>query len=253
MDGYSGILLDLVVRYGPRLLQGLVVTLELVGTSLLLGGLLAIPVAMGRLSRNPLVRLPAFAYVFFFRGTPLLAQVYLIYYGSGQFRPLFEQMGLWWFFREAWYCAVLAFTLNTAAYTGEIIRGGIQGVPAGEIEAARACGMSGFKLYRRIILPTAYRIALPAYGNEIILMVKASSIASIITIFDLMGETKLAFSRSFRLEVYLIAAAFYLVLTLTFERLWAALERWLNPQREVPRQIASKVDPLKPRADTAGI
>ena len=236
MDGsYLAELLDLLVRYGPRLLQGLGVTLELVGISLVLGGLLAVPVALARLSRNPLLRAPAFAYIFFFRGTPLLAQVFLVYYGSGQFRAEFQAAGLWWFFRDAWYCAVLTFTLNTAAYTAEIIRGGIQGVPAGEVEAARACGMSGFKLYWRIILPTAYRIALPAYGNEIILLLKASSIASIITIFDLMGETRLAFSRSFRLEVYLFAAVMYLTVTLTFERAWARLEAWLNPQRVAPK------------------
>jgi polar amino acid transport system permease protein len=155
----------------------------------------------------------------------------------------FEQAGRWWFFRDAWYCALLAFTLNTGAYTAEIVRGGIQGVPLGDIEAARACGMSGFTLYRRIILPTAYRIALPAYGNEIILMVKASSIASIITIFDLMGETKLAFSRSFRLEVYLMAAVLYLAITLSFEWAWTRLERRLNPQREAPNLAAPATPP----------
>ncbi len=243
MEDYLAMLADLAVRYGPRLLGGVVVTLQLVGISLALGGMMSVPLALARLSRNPVLRLPAFAYVFFFRGTPLLAQIYLIYYGSGQFRAAFEQAGLWWFFRDAWYCALLAFTLNTGAYTAEIVRGGIQGVPLGDIEAARACGMSGFTLYRRIILPTAYRIALPAYGNEIILMVKSSSIASIITIFDLMGETKLAFSRSFRLEVYLMAAALYLVITLSFEWVWARLERWLNPQREAPDLKAPDLQP----------
>jgi polar amino acid transport system permease protein len=243
MEAYLAMLADLVVRYGPRLLDGVVVTLQLVVISLALGGLMSVPLALARLSRNPLLRLPAFAYIFFFRGTPLLAQIYLIYYGSGQFRAAFDEAGLWWFFRDAWYCALLAFTLNTGAYTAEIVRGGIQSVPLGDIEAARACGMSGVTLYRRIILPTAYRIALPAYGNEIILMVKASAIASIITIFDLMGETKLAFSRSFRLEVYLMAAVLYLAITLSFEWAWRRLERRLNPQREAPDLTAPAAAP----------
>ena len=238
MEAYLALLTDLVVRYGPRMLGGVVVTLQLVVISLALGGLMSVPLALARMSRNPLLRLPSFAYVFFFRGSPLLAQIYLIYYGSGQFRTAFEDAGLWWFFRDSWYCALLAFTLNTGAYTAEIVRGGIQSVPLGDIEAGRASGMSGITLYRRIILPTAYRIALPAYGNEIILMVKASSIASIITIFDLMGETKLAFSRSFRLEVYLMAAVLYLAITLSFEWAWARLERRLNPQREAPNLSA---------------
>ena len=244
-ETYPALLADLVVRYGPRLFQGFLVTLELVGISVLLGALLALPVAMARRAANPVLRGLAFAYIFFFRGTPLLAQVYLVYYGSGQFREAFEAWGIWWFFREAWYCAVLTFTLNTAAYSAEIIRGGIDSVPPGEIEAGRAIGMSRRQLYLRVILPSAYRIALPAYGNEIILMVKASAIASIITIFDLMGETRLAFSRSFRLEIYFVAAAFYLALTLAFERAWAALEARLNPQRRPAVEAEPAALPVK--------
>ncbi len=234
---------DLLQRYGPALLRGLLVTLEIVGLSLAIGGLLAIPLALARTSAVPLLRWPALAYIFFFRGTPLLAQTFLIYYGAGQFAQelratsvdlgLFS-VGLWDIFGQAYWCAIITFSLNTAAYTAEILRGGIQGVAGGEIEAARALGMSRGLILRRVVLPGAYRIALPAYGNEIILMVKGSAIASVITIYDLMGETKLAFSRSFDFAIYLYAAVIYFLLTWTITLAWARLEDWTNPQRRPP-------------------
>lgn len=226
---------ELLGKYGWRLLAGLGTTLEMVGISLAIGGLLAIPVALARLSRIGPIRALAVSYIFFFRGTPLLAQIFLIYYGSGQFRPFFEEAGLWPIFREAYWCTLIAFSLNTAAYTGEILRGGIEAIPPGEIEAARALGMSRWLMLRRIILPGAYRIALPAYGNEIILMIKGSAIAMVVTILDLMGQTKLAYARSFAFEIYLYAAAIYLMVTFILTRAWARLEAWMNPQRRPPR------------------
>ncbi|MDD3446931.1 MAG: ABC transporter permease subunit, partial [Zavarzinia sp.] len=153
---------------------------------------------------------------------------------SGQFRDFFEGLGLWGVFREAYWCALIAFSLNTAAYTAEILRGGIQGVPAGEIEAAKALGMSRFMILRRVILPGAYRIALPAYGNEIILMIKASAVAMVVTILDLMGQTKRAYAQSFSFDVYLYAALLYLLLTWGLSRAWKRLEDWMNPQRRPP-------------------
>src|SRR5690606_15643721 len=128
----------------------------------------AMILALMRMSQIGVLDAIAHAYVFVFRGTPLLVQIFLIYYGLGQFRPTLQELGLWTFFREPYWCAIFALTLNTAAYTSEIFRGGLQAVPHQQVEAARACGMSGFLLFRRIIFPIAIRQALPAYGSEII-------------------------------------------------------------------------------------
>ncbi|HEX2256569.1 MAG TPA: ABC transporter permease subunit, partial [Afifellaceae bacterium] len=121
--------LDLLARYGPRLLEGLVVTIELVALSITAGALLALPIALARLSPSRAVRALAFGYVYVFRGTPIIAQVFLVYYGAGQFRLPLEDAGLWWLFREPFYCALLTFTLNTAAYQAEIYRGAIRSLP----------------------------------------------------------------------------------------------------------------------------
>mgnify|MGYP003651683474 CR=1 FL=1 len=183
----------------PQLLAAIPVTLQLTGSALLLGLILALIIALMRLSSHAVLRLPSLVFVDIFRSTPLLVQFFLIYYGSGQFRPELQDVGLWTFFREPWFCAVLTLMLNTAAYTSEIIRGGIQSVGHGQIEAGRACGMSTFLLFRRIILPQAARQALPAYGNEIILMVKSSSLASTITILEITGVAKKIISANVRL------------------------------------------------------
>ena len=172
----------------PRLLDGAALTLEITVISVLIGLALAVPLAIMRLSANPFVWMPVYGYILYFRGTPLLVQLFLIYYGSGQFRPFLDSIGLWVLFREAYFCAVLTLTLNTAAYTAEILRGAIQGVPRGDIEAARALGYSGTLLYRRIVLPKAFRIALPAYTNEVVFLLQATSLVSIITLLDLTGR-----------------------------------------------------------------
>ena len=127
----------------PQLLNGALVTIELTTISVLIGLCLAVPLSLTRVSTNPFLRVPAYGFIFYFRGTPLLIQIFLIYYGSGQFQELLSQIGLWTFFREAHFCAILSLTLNTAAYTAEILRGSIQAVPFGEIEAARAAGTPG--------------------------------------------------------------------------------------------------------------
>jgi len=215
----------------PRLFSGLWVTIQLVTLSLLAGGALALPLALARTARSPLLRWPAHGYIFFFRATPLLIQLFIVYYGSGQFRPFFETLGLWGVLREAWWCALLAFSLNTAAYQAEILRGGIEAAPAGEVEAGLALGMSRALLWRRIVLPGAYRIAIPALGNEAILMLKASALASVITLFDLMGVTRAIFARHFALEMFVYAAVLYLALTLVISRASAVVEARLNPQR----------------------
>jgi polar amino acid transport system permease protein len=217
--------LDLLARYGPRMLEGLLVTIGLVAISVTIGALLALPVAFARMSRHGWLRAVSFAYVYFFRGTPLLAQTYLVYYGSGQFRPFFNSIGMWWFFREAFFCCLLTFTLNTAAYQAEILRGAIRAIAHGQREAAMSLGLKPHQTFIKVILPQALIIALRPLGNEIILMIKGSAVAAIVTVFDLMGATRLAFARSFDISVYLWAAVLYLILVESLRRLWNRLEQ----------------------------
>jgi polar amino acid transport system permease protein len=229
---------ELFLKYAPRLLDGLVVTIELVTISVVLGMLLALPIALARLSQNRILRGASFAYVYFFRGTPLLAQLFLIYYGAGQFVGPLKTIGLWWFFRDAFNCAVLAFALNTAAYEAEIFRGAIRSVARGQWEAGAALGLRKVVLWWKVILPQAAMVALRPIGNDIILLIKASAVASIVTVLDLMGETRLAFSRTYDLSFYLYAAVLYLVLVETMRRLWNLLEARLT--RHLRREVAVK-------------
>jgi polar amino acid transport system permease protein len=209
----------------PRLLQGTLLTLELVALALVAGGLLSVPLAMLRVSSNPVLRALPLAYTFFFRGTPLLVQLFLFYYGLAQFEVVRESI-FWPIVREAYWSALIVFTLNTDTYTTEILRGAIQAVPHGEVEAARAMGMSGGTLYRRIVLPRAYRIALPAYGNEIILMLKASALASTITLLDLTGMARTVIAKTYLpVEIFLVAGAIYLALTFLLVNGFRLLER----------------------------
>jgi polar amino acid transport system permease protein len=197
-------------RWAPVYMKGLGVTLSLVSISMVLGALFSLPVAYARMSKNRFLSAWAYAYVYFFRGTPLLAQTFLIYYGAGSFRPFLDSIGLWWFFRDGWYCAIFAFSLNTAAYQAEILRGAIESVPRGQWEGAVAMGLSKWQTMRKIIFPQAMIVALRPYGNEIILMIKGSAIVALITVFDLMGETRRAYSRSFDFQSYIWAALIYL-------------------------------------------
>jgi len=219
---------ELFARWAPAYLSGLWVTLILVVVSILLGAVLSVPIAYGRMSRNKVASALAFAYVYFFRGTPLLAQAFLIYYGLGSFRPQLEALGLWSFFREAWYCAILAFTLNTAAYQAEILRGAIQSVPRGQWEGAASLGLHKLQTMWTVILPQAMIVALRPYGNEIILMIKGSAIVAIITVPDLMGQTRLAYSRTFDFQTYLWAALLYLALVESLRRIIDLVERVLT-------------------------
>lgn len=206
--------LRIIVNSLPQLLDGLGTTLEITVLSVGVGLLLSVPLAILRVSRNPLLRWPVYGYIFYFRGTPLLVQIFLIYYGAGQFREALQDVGLWSWFREAYFCAVVTLTLNTAAYTAEILRGAIQAVPHGEVEAARACGMSGSLLYRRIILPKAFRLALPAYSNEVVFLFQATSLVSIITLMDLTGVARVIVARTFDVyELYITAGLMYLAIT----------------------------------------
>ena len=219
---------ELFERYGLRMLEGLLVTVELVVISVTLGALLALPVALARMSRSRLLRGVSFSYVHFFRGTPLLAQLFLVYYGSGQFRHFFESIGLWWLFRDAFFCAVFTFTLNTGAYQAEILRGALRSIPPGQREAAMALGLRGPVVLFKVLLPQALLIGLRPLGNEVILMIKGSAVASIVTVYDIMGVADLAFARSFDLSVYLWAAVLYIGMVETLSRLLNRAERWLS-------------------------
>ncbi|WJR66743.1 ABC transporter permease [Neorhizobium sp. CSC1952] len=225
IDGWDQ---DKFLRYGPRYLSGLWVTISLVGLAVVFGALLSVPIAFARMSSNRILNGIAYAYVYLFRSTPLLAQLFLIYYGLGSFRPQLEAVGLWWFFRDAWYCGLFSFVLNTAAYQAEILRGAIESVPRGQHEGAAALGLPKHVAFRKIILPQALIVALRPYGNEIVLMMKGSAVVAIVTVYDLMGETRYAFSRTFDYQTYLWAAIFYLAIVETLRHVWAFLEARLT-------------------------
>lgn len=226
------------------LLTGLPLTLELAATSILAGGVLALIIALVAVVGGRVAAALARGYVFVFRGSPLLVQIFLIYYGLGQFRPTLQDLGLWTMLREPYWCAVLALSLNTAAYGSEILRGGLQAVPAQQVEAARACGMAGLLLFRRIIFPIAVRQALPAYGNEMILMVKATALASIITLMEVTGLAEKIISETFRaVEVFIAAGAIYLALNFLLARAVAWVEYRLTPHlRARPAPISNGED-----------
>lgn len=220
---------SLMISRAPDILAGIPITLGLVSLSLLFGGIAAIGFATMRMSSNPVLSGFAYGYVFVFRGTPLLVQIFLIYYGVGQFEAVRESF-VWPILRDAYWCAIIALAMNTAAYTSEIIRGGIQSVPLGSVEAARACGMSTLMTYWRIILPAAFRQALPAYGNEVILMVKASSLASTITIMEITGIARAIISRTFApFEIFIVAGIIYLAINFLVTRAIKYAEWRLTP------------------------
>ncbi len=228
-------LLDILTEYWPKYLSGTWLTIQLVTISAILGLLLAVPVALARLSENRLLRGSATAYSLFFRGTPLLVQIFLIYFGLGQF-GFVRSSFLWPFLREAYVCALITFVLNTAAYSAEVVRGGILSVPKGEIEAARASGMSSFTTYRLVILPRAFSIALPAYSNEVIILLKGTALASTITLLELMGQAQLISSRTYKpIQVFILAGIVYYVLTLIITWIFRVLERRYNRYQVVAR------------------
>ncbi|MCR4282138.1 MAG: ABC transporter permease subunit, partial [Bauldia sp.] len=207
---------------------GFATTLRLVGVSLFLGALLSVPVAAGRLAKNRAAGGLAYAYSYFFRGTPIIAQLFLIYYGAGQLAPQLKAIGLWWFFKDAFNCAALSFALNTAAYQAEILSGAIRNVSVGQREAAEALGLYRLVTLRKVILPQALISALRPYGNEAIILTKASAIASIVTVLDLMGQTRFVFSKTYDLSFYLWAAVFYLVFVEVLSRALNLIERRLT-------------------------
>lgn len=219
---------DVIIKWLPKLLEGAYLTLELVAIAVLVGLLVAIPLGMARASRHWYVRALPFSYIFFFRGTPLLLQLFLVYYGLAQFDAV-RQGPLWPYLRDPYWCALIAMTMHTSAYIAEIIRGAIQAVPPGEVEAARSLGMSRAQTMWHIILPRAARIGLPAYSNEVILMLKASSLASTITLLELTGMARTIIARTYLpVEIFFAAGLFYLVITFLLVQVFRWLERKLR-------------------------
>jgi putative lysine/arginine/ornithine/histidine/octopine transport system permease protein len=215
---------SVVIEYFPRLLEGAWVSLQLVMISIILGGIFALPIALARISPIGWIRAIPFAYIFFFRGTPLLVQIFLVYYGASQFDAVRESF-LWLVLKEPFWCAIIAFTLNTSAYTAEIFRGAIQAIPHGEVEACKVIGMTKTQMYRRVLLPRAFGIVLPAYGNEIILMLKGSALASTITILDLTGMARTIIARTYTpMEIFIAAGVIYLVISIVIIAIFRQIE-----------------------------
>jgi His/Glu/Gln/Arg/opine family amino acid ABC transporter permease subunit len=228
-------IVDILTEYGWDFVLGTWLTVQLVVIAGVLGLVIAVPMALARLSENRIVHALATAYSLFFRGTPLLVQIFLIYFGLGQFDFVRDSF-LWPFLREAYVCALITFSLNTAAYSGEILRGGILAVPRGEVEAAKAAGMSTFTTYRLVILPRAFSIVLPAYSNEVIILLKGTALASTITLLELMGMSQLAASATYQpILVFGIAGVIYYILTLAITWFFRLLERRYNRYLAVAR------------------
>lgn len=222
--------------YFPRLLEGAWLTLELVGLSGLFGILMAVPLALMRASTQPLLKGLAYGYIFFFRGTPLLVQIFLIYYGASQFDAVKDSF-LWPILKEPYWCAIIAFTMNTSAYSAELIRGAIQAIPHGEIEVADALGMNRQTKIRRIILPRALGIVLPAYSNEFLLMLKSSALASTITLLDITGMARTIIARTYTpLEIFFAAGMMYLVMSAVLIGLFRLMELRVNRHKYISRE-----------------
>ncbi len=232
---------QVIIDSFPALLNGAITTVELVVLSGVIGLFLGLILALLRLSPNKLFKFFAFLFIFFFRGTPLLVQIYLIYYGFQQSEFL-KSSFLWEpVFKNAFWCAIIAFTLNTSAYIAEIIRGAVKSIPAGELEAADAIGMSKMQKLTRIILPRAFGIMLPAYSNEVIFMLKGSSLAMTITLLDITGVAKTISAETYtNIELYFAAGIIYLVLTWLILLLFRGLERRMNRHN---RYVAPDVPP----------
>ncbi|WDZ80706.1 ABC transporter permease (plasmid) [Ensifer adhaerens] len=218
--------LELAFFAVPTLAKGLWLTALLTASSVAIGFSIGLALAVMRLSKSKALSSFAKGYSTVFRGTPLLVQLFLFYYGLGQLSFVRDNPVLWWIIGDGAHCAVMALALNTAAYTSEILRGGLMSIPGGLVEAAQACGMSRLLRFRRITFPLAIRQALPAYGNELVLVVKGTSLASTITVLEITGHAKRLMSQTYAiLEIFAIAGVLYLLINLvliTFVRLLEA-------------------------------
>ena len=217
--------LELMVNSFPKLLNAAVITLKLLSVSLIIGLFIGLFFAILRLNKNIFINKFAYGYSYVFRGTPLLVQIFIIYFGLGQIEYLRSTV-LWVILKEPYWCAIIAFALNTGAYTSEILRSAFQTIKPGIVEAGKSLGISNKVIFYKIQIPIAIRQSLPAYGNEIILMMKGTSLASTVTIMDLTGVAKYIISTTFKpIEVFIVAGGIYLFMTFIIHNVIKFLEK----------------------------
>ncbi len=217
--------LDLMINSFPKLLSAAVITLKLLSVSLIIGLFIGLFFSILRLNKNLFINRFAYGYSYIFRGTPLLVQIFIIYFGLGQIEYLRSTV-LWVILKEPYWCAIIAFALNTGAYTSEILRSAFQTIKPGIIEAGKSLGISNKVIFYKIQIPIAIRQSLPAYGNEIILMMKGTSLASTVTIMDLTGVAKYIISTTFKpIEVFIVAGGIYLFMTFIIHNVIKFLEK----------------------------
>ena len=220
--------LELMITSFPKLLNATVITLKLLSLSLFFGLFIGLLFAVMRLSKNYVINKVAYGYSYVFRGTPLLVQIFIIYFGFGQIEFIRESI-LWVILKEPYWCAIIAFALNTGAYTSEILRSAFQTISKGYIEAGKSLGISNKIIFYKIQIPIAIKQSLPAYGNEIILMLKGTSLASTVTLMDLTGVAKYIISTTFKpIEVFIVAGSIYLFMTFLIHNFIKFLERRYN-------------------------
>ena len=216
---------ELMVVSFPKLLNAALITLKLLSVSLIIGLFIGLLFAILRLNKNIFINKFAYGYSYLFRGTPLLVQIFIIYFGLGQIEYLRSTV-LWTVLKEPYWCAIIAFALNTGAYTSEILRSAFQTIKPGIIEAGKSLGVPNKIIFYKIQIPIAIRQSLPAYGNEIILMMKGTSLASTVTIMDLTGVAKYIISTTFKpIEVFIIAGGIYLFMTFIIHNVIKFLEK----------------------------
>lgn len=224
---------DFVIEILPALIEGMYRTGLLVGISFSLGGFGALLLTFLRRSNSTLARSCARAFGELMRGTPFLLQLFFVYYGLGSFSEALKAVGMWWLFQEAWPCAIIVLTLNTAAYQAEILVGALEHLPSGQIQAAQALGLSESIIFWRILFPQALLSSLRAYGNELIYTIKGSAAVSLITLLDLTGMTRLLFSETYNFQVYWVAAALYFCLVQFLQLLCFLIERFFRDCRPI--------------------
>ena len=217
--------LELMINSFPKLLSAAVITLKLLSVSLIIGLFIGLFFAILRLNKNIFINKFAYGYSYVFRGTPLLVQIFIIYFGLGQIEYLRSTV-VWVVLKEPYWCAIIAFALNTGAYTSEILRSAFQTIKPGIVEAGKSLGISNKVIFYKIQIPIAIRQSLPAYGNEIILMMKGTSLASTVTIMDLTGVAKYIISTTFKpIEVFIVAGGIYLFMTFIIHNVIKFLEK----------------------------
>ena len=222
---------DLIISSFPKMINAAFITVQLLSLSLLIGLFIGLLAAILRLNKNIFVNKLAYGYSYLFRGTPLLVQIYIIYFGLGNIEFI-RTTFLWVFLKEPFWCAIIAFALNTGAYTSEILRSAFQTIKPGVIEAGKSLGISNKIIFYKIQIPIAIRQSLPAYGNEIILMLKGTSLASTVTIMDLTGVAKHIISTTFKpVEVFILAGSIYLFMTFIIHNVIKFLEKKYSFQK----------------------